>query len=112
MAKNDFYVEKDVPNFQENVCRKNCVMQGKCIEESKDVHWFLMCPHYHSWKLGYTSFVFSNCDGKENAGMRIKNIKNLLIEQRRKKIMCQSLELEMLKKLIFVSNISPVCMPD
>ena len=58
MAKNDFYVEKDVPNFQENVCRKNCVMQGKCIEESKDVHWFLMCPHYHSWKLGYTSFVF------------------------------------------------------
>ena len=49
--------EKDIPQFQQDVCLKTCIMKGKCIEEGQDNHWFLMCPHYHQWKLGYTSFV-------------------------------------------------------
>ena len=57
MANKDFYKASEVPQFQEDVCKKTCIMNGKCIEEGKDNHWFLMCPHYHQWKLGYTSFV-------------------------------------------------------
>lgn len=57
MANQSFYDKKDVPQFQEDVCKKTCIMRGKCIDEGKDNHWFLMCPHYHQWKLGYTSFV-------------------------------------------------------
>ena len=52
------YDKKDVPQFQEDVCKKNCIMKGKCIDEGQDAHWFLMCPHYHSWKLEYTSFIW------------------------------------------------------
>ena len=57
MANKDFYKASDVPQFQQDVCLKTCVCEGKCITEGKDNHWFLMCPHYHSWKLGYTSFI-------------------------------------------------------
>ena len=57
MANQSFYDKKDVPQFQEEVCKKTCIMKGKCIEEGQDAHWFLVCTHYHSWKLGYTSFV-------------------------------------------------------
>ncbi|MBQ2175890.1 MAG: hypothetical protein II453_12780 [Alphaproteobacteria bacterium] len=60
MGKKNFYEEKDVPLFQEEVCKMKCVNKGKCIEEGQDSHWFLMCPHYHSWKLGYNSFVWEN----------------------------------------------------
>lgn len=51
------YDEKDIPQFQEDICKKTCVMQGICIEEEKDNHWYLMCPHYFNWKIGYHSFV-------------------------------------------------------
>lgn len=51
------YESKDVPQFQEDVCKKTCIMKGKCIEDGQNNHWFLMCPHYHQWKLGYTSFI-------------------------------------------------------
>ena len=57
MANKDFYKASEVPQFQEDVCKKTCIMKGKCIEDGQDNHWFLMCPHYHQWKLGYTSFV-------------------------------------------------------
>lgn len=58
MANKSFYNEKEVPQFQEEVCKKTCIMKGKCINDSKDNHWFLMCPHFHSWKLGYGSFIW------------------------------------------------------
>ena len=45
------YDKKDVPAFQEEVCRKTCIMKGKCIEDRRDANWFLMCPHYFKWKL-------------------------------------------------------------
>ena len=51
------YDKKDIPDFQEQVCKKTCVMKGKCIEEAKNEHWFLMCPHYFNWKLGIKTFV-------------------------------------------------------
>lgn len=57
MAKKSFYDEKDIPQFQEEVCLKKCVCKGKCINDGNNNHWFLMCPHYHRWKLGYSSFV-------------------------------------------------------
>lgn len=57
MANKDFYKTSDVPQFQQDVCLKTCIMKGKCIEEGQNNNWFLMCPHYHQWKLGYTSFV-------------------------------------------------------
>ena len=56
MAKT-FYDEGDIPQFQKEVCMNTCVNKGSCVDEMQDNHWFLMCPHYHSWKLGYTSFV-------------------------------------------------------
>jgi len=52
------YDKKDVPQFQEDVCKKTCIMKSKCIDEGQDAHWFLVCPHYHSWKLEYTSFIW------------------------------------------------------
>ena len=58
MANKDFYKVSDVPQFQQDVCLKTCIMKGKCIEEGQDAHWFLMCPHYHAWKLQYGSFVW------------------------------------------------------
>ena len=58
MANKSFYDRKDVPSFQEDICKKICLMKESCIKEGKDDHWFLMCPHYHQWKLGYEgSFV-------------------------------------------------------
>ena len=57
MASKDFYKVSDVPQFQEEVCKKTCIMKGKCIDDERDSHWFLMCPHYHQWKLKYKSFV-------------------------------------------------------
>lgn len=57
MANKDFYKASEVPQFQEEVCKNTCIMKGKCIDDGRDSHWFLMCPHYHQWKLGYSSFV-------------------------------------------------------
>lgn len=45
------YDKKDVPAFKEEVCKTTCIMKGKCINEGQNDHWFLMCPHYFSWKL-------------------------------------------------------------
>lgn len=61
------YDKKDIPQFQEEVCKNKCVLKGKCID-NKDEHWFLMCPHYHKWKLGYQSVW-------EMEGIIIKNKK-------------------------------------
>ena len=49
--------KKDIPQFQKEVCLTDCVLKGKCIEEGKDEHWFLACPKFFNWKIGYTSFV-------------------------------------------------------
>lgn len=51
MANKSFYDPKDVPSFQDEICKKECVMKGKCIEDKRDNHWFLMCPHYFNWKM-------------------------------------------------------------
>lgn len=51
------YDAKDVPQFKEEVCKKTCIMKGKCINDNREDHWFLMCPHYFNWKIGYVSFV-------------------------------------------------------
>lgn len=51
------YDEKEVPQFQEEVCKKTCKMKGKCISDGRDNHWYLMCPHYFNWKIGYVSFI-------------------------------------------------------
>lgn len=51
------YNKKDIPQFQEDVCKKTCILKGKCINEGKDDHWYLMCPHYFNWKIGYKSFI-------------------------------------------------------
>ena len=54
--------EKDIPKFQEQVCKKSCVMCGKCIEEHQDNSWFLACPKYFNWKMGITTFVAEQLD--------------------------------------------------
>jgi hypothetical protein len=69
------YDKKDVPQFQEDVCKKTCIMKGKCVEENKDTHWFLMCPHYHSWKLGYTSFIWEQIQWEREHPEEIKKKK-------------------------------------
>lgn len=51
------YDKKDIPQFQKEVCLCDCVMKGKCIEENKDDHWFLVCPKFFMWKLQIKSFV-------------------------------------------------------
>ena len=51
------YDKKDIPQFQKEVCLCDCIMKGKCIEEGKDDNWFLVCPKFFNWKIGYTSFV-------------------------------------------------------
>ena len=61
MNKKDYDV-KDVPSFKEEVCNKTCVLKGKCVNEGKDNHWFLMCPHYHRWKIGYANFVIEQIE--------------------------------------------------
>ena len=58
MANKSFYDPNDVSSFQEDVCKKVCIMKGKCITDNKNDQWFLMCPHYHPWKLQYGSFVW------------------------------------------------------
>ena len=45
------YEEKDIPQFQIDVCKDKCKMKGSCITDEKENHWFLMCPKYHTWKL-------------------------------------------------------------
>ena len=51
------YNKKDIPKFQNEVCKSTCVMNGRCIDDGKDDHWYFMCPHYFNWKLGYVSFT-------------------------------------------------------
>ena len=51
------YDSKDVLAFKEEVCNNTCIMKGKCIAEGQDDRWFLMCPHYFSWKIGFKSFI-------------------------------------------------------
>ena len=61
------YEPKDVPQFQEEVCNKPCIMKGKCIADGKDNHWFLMCPHYFNWKLQIPpSFVSEQIEWERN----------------------------------------------
>ena len=57
MPNKSFYNEKDIPQFQEEVCKKTCVMKGKCIERGENNHFFLMCPHYFNWKMGIKTFI-------------------------------------------------------
>ena len=66
MANKSFYDEKEVPEFQENVCKKTCKLKGSCIEKGKYNHWFLMCPHYHKWKLGYITHTSWNKEKSED----------------------------------------------
>ena len=51
------YDKKDIPQFQKEVCLCDCIMKGKCIEEGKDDKWFLACPKFFNWKIGYVSFI-------------------------------------------------------
>ena len=51
------YNEKDIPDFQKEYCEAICHLKGQCIKENKDNHWFLTCPFYHKWKLGYEYVV-------------------------------------------------------
>ena len=51
------YDPTDIPKFQEEVCKQTCVMKGECIDDARDSHWFLMCPHYFNWKLGIKPFI-------------------------------------------------------
>jgi len=61
------YDKKDIPQFQEDVCKKTCIMKGKCIEDGQNDHWFLMCPHYFNWKIEYKSFVTEQLEwGREH----------------------------------------------
>ena len=60
------YDKKDIPQFQEQVCKNTCIMKGKCIEEAKNEHWFLMCPHYFNWKLGIKTFVAEQLEWERN----------------------------------------------
>lgn len=60
------YDKKDVPDFQEQVCKKTCILKGKCINEGKNEHWFLMCPHYFNWKLGIRTFVAEQLEWERN----------------------------------------------
>ena len=62
MTNKSFYDPKDVPQFQQDECLKKCPLKGKCIDDGQNDHWFLMCPMYHKWKLGYTSFVFEQLE--------------------------------------------------
>lgn len=54
------YDTKDIPKFKQEVCTKTCVLNGKCIEDGKDEHWYLMCPHFFNWKIEFHSFVADN----------------------------------------------------
>lgn len=80
------YDPKDVPVFKEEVCKTTCRMKGKCINDERDDHWFLMCPHYHSWKLGYTSFVWELLKWQEDhpEEMEEKRKKNLELAKKLK----------------------------
>lgn len=60
------YDPKDIPQFQEQVCKKTCILSGKCIEEGKNDHWFLMCPHYFNWKIGYVNPFSQHNKNKNN----------------------------------------------
>ena len=51
------YDKKDIPYFQEQVCKKTCIRNGKCIEDKRDDSWFLMCPHYFDWEHGINPLV-------------------------------------------------------
>ena len=83
------YDKKDVPQFQEDVCKKICINKGSCIEENRDAHWFLMCPHYHSWKLEYTSFVWEQLrwekEHPEEAAVKKEQNKELAKKMRAEK---------------------------
>ena len=75
------YDVKDVHQFKEEVCNKTCTQRGKCVEEEKDDHWFLMCPHYFNWKIGFVSFVSEQLKWQEEhpEEMEEKHKKNLEI---------------------------------
>lgn len=78
------YESKDIPKFQEDVCKKTCIMKGKCIKERENNdRWFLMCPHYFYWKLNIPySFVHENAmkehetNKNDNAGSTLRVEKN------------------------------------
>lgn len=38
---------KTVKEFQEKICRSECILKGKCIEDlEKSEHWYKSCPHW------------------------------------------------------------------
>ena len=80
------YDPKDIPAFKEEVCKVSCRMKGKCINDGRDDHWFLMCPHYHSWKFEYTSFVWDQLRWQEEhpEEMEEKHKQNLELAKKMK----------------------------
>ena len=78
------YDEKDIPQFQEEICKKTCKMNGKCIEEGQNNHWFLMCPHYFNWKIGFVSFVSEQLKWQEEHPEEVeeKRKKNLEVAKK------------------------------
>ena len=46
--------EKKVPDFKNEVCSK-CSWINQCND--KDNHWFMMCPKFFNWCIGFKSFV-------------------------------------------------------
>jgi len=91
------YDEHDIPQFQEEICNGRCKMKGKCITEGKDNHWFLMCPHYFNWKIGYVSFIeeqdkWNEEHPEEVAQKKEQNkelAKKMIAEKKAKKITAQ-----------------------
>ena len=69
------YDKNDIPQFQEQVCKNTCIMKGKCIEEAKNEHWFLMCPHYFNWKLGIKTFVAEQLEWERNHPEEVEKAK-------------------------------------
>lgn len=49
------YDEKDVPLFKEVICShcKSYELTCKKRDNENNKHWFLMCPKYFYWVLGY-----------------------------------------------------------
>ena len=75
------YDKKDVPAFQEQVCKKTCVCKGKCIKDGKDDHWFLMCPHYFNWKLGIKTFVAEQLEWERNHPEEVAERHKIAVEK-------------------------------
>ena len=82
------YDKNDIPQFQEDVCKKTCILRGSCLNEEHNEHWYLMCPHYHSWKLGYSSFVWEQIryEREHPEEVEERHKKNLEISKKMKEL--------------------------